>query len=169
MKNANRRFAGLMILASASMLFACNLATIDTPLKGQIHPSEPVDFVVILESGADPGTFRAFVNGTDVSSKFTYDADLRIMKATLGTADGIVVGANACAMQVRGQVQGIPMTDADSSNFIVQEGGVATNRDDKGVWFITGPPDASLYEVCEAMGYAVATRTEPSGRPWKAL
>jgi len=30
-------------------------------------------------------------------------------------------------------------------------------RDDKGVWFITGPEDASLYEVFEAMGYAVAS------------
>lgn len=157
MEKARRGFASLLILAAACMLFACNLATIDSPLKGQIHPSEPVDFVVLLEPGADPGTFQAFLNGTDVSSKFTYDADLRIMKATLGTADGIVVGTNACSMQVRGEAQGLPMRDADSSNFIVQEGGVATNRDDKGVWFITGPEDASLYEVCEAMGYAVAT------------
>ena len=32
-----------------------------------------------------------------------------------------------------------------------------TTRDDKGVWFITGPDDASYYQVMDAMGYAVAT------------
>lgn len=35
--------------------------------------------------------------------------------------------------------------------------GVETTRDDQGVWFITGPSDASLYDVFEEMGYAVAT------------
>lgn len=33
---------------------------------------------------------------------------------------------------------------------------VTTERDDKGVWFITGADTASLYDVFEAMGYAVA-------------
>ncbi len=32
-----------------------------------------------------------------------------------------------------------------------------TTRDDKGVWFITGPDDATCYQVMDAMGYAVAT------------
>jgi len=40
---------------------------------------------------------------------------------------------------------------------------ISTSRDDKGVWFITGPDDASLYDVFEAMGYAVAT-----DRLWQA-
>ena len=34
---------------------------------------------------------------------------------------------------------------------------VETTRDDRGVWFITGNETASLYDVKEAMGYAVAT------------
>jgi len=34
---------------------------------------------------------------------------------------------------------------------------VETTRDDKGVWYITGPDNASLYDIFEAMGYAVAT------------
>ncbi len=38
-----------------------------------------------------------------------------------------------------------------------------TARDDKGVWFISGPDDASLYDVFEAMGYAVA-----ADRLWQA-
>ena len=40
---------------------------------------------------------------------------------------------------------------------------VETTRDDKGVWFITGEDTASLYDVKEAMGYAVAT-----DRLWQA-
>jgi len=40
---------------------------------------------------------------------------------------------------------------------------VTTTRDDKGVWFITGPENAKLYDVFEAMGYAVAT-----DRLWQA-
>ncbi len=38
-----------------------------------------------------------------------------------------------------------------------------TVRDDRGVWFITGPDDASLYDISEATGYAVAT-----DRLWQA-
>lgn len=40
---------------------------------------------------------------------------------------------------------------------------IKTTRDDKGIWFITGSDDASLSDVFEAMGYAVAT-----DRLWQA-
>ena len=40
---------------------------------------------------------------------------------------------------------------------------VTTTRDDKGVWLITGSEHAKLYDVFEAMGYAVAT-----DRLWQA-
>jgi len=40
---------------------------------------------------------------------------------------------------------------------------LVTTRDDKGVWFISGDPDESLFNVLEAMGYAVAT-----DRLWQA-
>ena len=40
---------------------------------------------------------------------------------------------------------------------------LTTTRDDKGVWFISGDPAESLYNVFEAMGYAVAT-----DRLWQA-
>ena len=46
--------------------------------------------------------------------------------------------------------------DSDSEVSPVIED-VETTRDDRGVWYITGPRNASLYEVIEAMGYAVAT------------
>ena len=45
----------------------------------------------------------------------------------------------------------------------VAEASVTTTRDDKGVWFIEGDEDSSLYDVFEAMGYAVAT-----DRLWQA-
>ncbi|MEE4357841.1 MAG: penicillin acylase family protein [Desulfococcaceae bacterium] len=40
---------------------------------------------------------------------------------------------------------------------------VETKRDDKGVWFITGTEDATVYNIFEAQGYAVAT-----DRLWQA-
>ncbi len=40
---------------------------------------------------------------------------------------------------------------------------IQTQRDDKGVWFITGDETAPLYDVFKAMGYAVAT-----DRLWQA-
>lgn len=40
---------------------------------------------------------------------------------------------------------------------------LTTTRDDKGVWFISGDPGESLFNVFEAMGYAVAT-----DRLWQA-
>ena len=52
----------LLILAAATSLFACNLATIDEPLDGQRYSSDPVDIFVRLVSGADAATFRAFLN-----------------------------------------------------------------------------------------------------------
>ena len=51
----------------------------------------------------------------------------------------------------------------DSESPAAFSGDVLTTRDDKGVWKITGPADASLYSVFEAMGYAVAT-----DRLWQA-
>jgi len=43
------------------------------------------------------------------------------------------------------------------------EASVTTTRDDKGVWFIEGDEFSSMYDVFEAMGYAVAT-----DRLWQA-
>jgi penicillin amidase len=146
----------VLILGLAGTLFACNLATIDAPLVGQMHPSEPVDILVRLEEGADPATFQAYLNGADVTGLFVLDADLKLLTAKVGSGDGLVVGPNGLQTVIQGVAQGFPFTDHDSTGFLVGEGGVATNRDDKGVWFITGPEDASVYEIAEAMGYAVA-------------
>ncbi len=59
---------------------------------------------------------------------------------------------------------GIPMDSGYSSSFVISAPEtIKTIRDDKGVWFITGPDDATLFDVFEAMGYAVAT-----DRLWQA-
>jgi len=147
----------LLVLAAATSLFACNVATIDEPLNGQRYPSAPVDITVLLEPGADPATFKAFLNTSVITDRFAFDPDLNVMKAKVDTADGLLIGANELATMVRGVAQGFSISDTDSRIFRVDEGGVATNRDDKGVWFITGPETASIYEIAEAMGYAVAT------------
>jgi penicillin amidase len=160
MKHMKRVFGHFLVMAAATTLYACNLATIDAPLNGQIHPSEPVDIQVLLETGADHTTFLATLNGTPITDRFAYDADLKVMKATLSLADGLLVGPdilNTLITYVGGQSMGFPFTDQDAAGFFVEEGGVATNRDDKGVWYITGPETASLYEISEATGYAVAT------------
>jgi len=147
----------VLILATATSLFACNLATIHEPLGQQRYSSEPVDIFVHLESGADAATFKAFLNENEITDRFTFDPDLNVMKAQVDTGDGLLIGLNRMSTKVSGEAQGFPFSDTDGRFFHVDEGGVATNRDDKGVWFITGPEDASIYEIHEAMGYAVAT------------
>ncbi|OQY60430.1 MAG: penicillin acylase [Desulfobacteraceae bacterium 4572_88] len=51
---------------------------------------------------------------------------------------------------------------SQSVNITVSES-LKITRDAKGVWFVTGPDDASLHDVYEAMGYAIAT-----DRLWQA-
>lgn len=43
-----------------------------------------------------------------------------------------------------------------TSTVAFADNSVQVTRDDKGVWFITGPEEASRYEIFEAMGYVVA-------------
>ncbi|WP_372366280.1 penicillin acylase family protein [Candidatus Uabimicrobium sp. HlEnr_7] len=40
---------------------------------------------------------------------------------------------------------------------IFAQSSIEIKRDDKGVWFITGPEDAKIHDVYEAVGYCVAT------------
>ncbi|MCP4340344.1 MAG: penicillin acylase family protein [Desulfobulbaceae bacterium] len=58
---------------------------------------------------------------------------------------------------------GIPMDSEYTWSFVFSEQVIKTTRDDKGVWFITGPDNARLFDIFEAMGYAVAT-----DRIWQA-
>jgi penicillin amidase len=157
MERSNRMLFSLLVLAAAATLCACNQLAIDAPLNEQTHPSEPIDITILLEDGADPGSLQALLNTNDISSLFEFNADQNILKAQVGTADGLLIGTNSLTANVASEALGLLLTDSESRTFVVDEGGVATNRDDKGVWFITGPESASLYEINEAMGYAVAT------------
>ena len=152
METLKRACTHLLILVAATSLFACNLATIDEPLNGQRFPSATVDIHVLLEDGADPATFQAFLNTSEITDLFAHNPDLNIMKATVDTVDGLLIGVNELATVVGGQAQGFSTKDTDARLFRVDEGGVATNRDDRCVWFITGPETASVYEIAEAMG-----------------
>jgi penicillin amidase len=147
----------LLILAAAAPLVACNLATIDAPLHGQDYNAEPVEICLRLEDGADAGSLQAYLNGNDISSLFFLEPGPNFLKARVGAGDGLLLGANNVNTVIKGQSQGITHTDRDGATFFVEEGGVSTTRDDKGVWFIEGPEEASLYDIYEAMGYAVAT------------
>ncbi len=158
MEKRKRTFLSLLVLAAwSTALCACNLATIDAPLGGQRHPSEPVDISLRLEAGAQPETFRAFLNEGNITDLFAFDADHNLMRAQVDSGDGLLIGVNQLATVITGQAQGISFKDTDGTWFVVEEGGVATNRDEKGIWFISGPEEASVYDVFEAMGYAVAT------------
>jgi penicillin amidase len=61
----------------------------------------------------------------------------------------VAVGASGQTLQ-RSNARMAPLATIEAAN----DGPVTTTRDDKGVWFIEG---GSLYDVYEAMGYAVAT------------
>ena len=157
MKTSNKTCSFFLILAAAATLAACNLATIDEPLDGQRYSAASIDIFVRLEPGADADTFEAYLNSQEITDNFLFDPNLHVMRAQVDTGDGLLIGVNELSTQVRGESQGITHTDRDGRLFRVDEGGVSTHRDDKGVWFISGPEDASIYEIAEAMGYAVAT------------
>lgn len=143
---------------------AANLADIETPLPAEEVDFTPVEVFVSLEPGANPDTFRAWLNGKEISSKFESVDNGK--KALLGPADGLRIfeedesgslygkGLNLLSTLVKGSSW---WADIDFRLFFVETGTVQTQRDDKGVWFISGSDRVSLYYIFEAMGYAVAT------------
>ena len=54
-------------------------------------------------------------------------------------------------------------SSGSDSPVLFRKSTVETNRDAQGVWFVTGSSEDSLYDVFEAVGYAVAT-----DRLWQA-
>jgi 5'-nucleotidase len=50
--------------------YACDVATIEKPEPRQILYFEPVEIMVQFNDGAQPETFRAWLNGNDVTSSF---------------------------------------------------------------------------------------------------
>lgn len=137
-----------------------NVSTIEQPEHRQKLYSEPVEIIVRFEDGANPATFKAWLNRKNITNKF--EPIDNGMRALVGPEDGLRVFEET----------------------------LETTRDDKGVWFITGSGkrgpvyargrnflktkikgkkhrwdiddkvffvDALLNNAFEAMGYAVAT------------
>lgn len=72
-----------------------NLSTIVSPDFRERVPFEPVDIIVQLEEGAKPETFRARLNGKDITGNFAYDETQNQMIGTVGPEDGLRVKEDA--------------------------------------------------------------------------
>lgn|GEM_PF-1142341 len=90
----------------------------------------------------------------------------------VGIADAIlalkILGGLPVAPNLSADVNGDGRVGATEAAFALQAAAerrvvITTSRDAQGVWFISGPESASLFDVFEAMGYAVAT-----DRLWQA-
>ncbi len=136
------------------------LLTIQSPTKRQTCLQDTVEVVVELKNGADPSTFRAWLNSKEITDRFTLTGST--MTAVIDPDDGVRSYSET----------------------------IETSRDDKGVWFIEGrrhkyrskkarfnrlrakvrgakkrvdvaactfEVNSSLYNTFEAMGYAIAT------------
>ncbi|MFO7558971.1 MAG: penicillin acylase family protein [Desulfobacterales bacterium] len=143
---------------------AYDLADIQTPSESEILDFEPVEVLVSFQDGANPDTFEAWLNGQNITNRFT--ATENGMKAQLTSADGLRSLDESENGSIKGAGRNFLNTyvggegyeeDYDRVKFYVKTGTVETVRDDKGVWFITGSDQVSLYYIFEAMGYAVAT------------
>ncbi len=136
-----------------------DICRIVSPVKNSTIDYYPVKITIRLENIADASTFKAWLNGTDITGRFKPAAGR--LEALVMPEDGLrcrVIGedsrlskVNILTTWVRGA--GISF-DLDLQEFSVEYYPVATTRDDKGVWFITG---GCLSDVFEALGYAIAT------------
>jgi len=72
-----------------------NLSTIVSPDYRERVPFEPVDIIVQLEQGAKPETFRARLNGKDITDNFAYDETQNQLVGTVGPEDGLRIKEDA--------------------------------------------------------------------------
>ncbi|ACN15702.1 putative penicillin acylase precursor; contains small and large subunit [Desulforapulum autotrophicum HRM2] len=152
-----------MVFFGQGQSIALNLADIETPSEKAIQDFEPVEVLVSFQEGANPDTFEAWLNGQNITDRFT--ATENGMKAQLTRADGLRTLDEGENGSIKGKGRNFLNTyvggaghkkDRDRVKFYVKTGMVETVQDDKGVWFITGSDQVSLYYIFEAMGYAVA-------------
>ena len=95
----------LVCCSGSSGTSSLDLLTIVSPENEQVLYTESVEVVISLSENADPATFQAWLNGNDISDRFTVGD--RQLRALVGVDDGLLVNTEE----------------------------ITTERDDKGVWF----------------------------------
>jgi feruloyl esterase len=110
-----------------------NWATIDYPEQDQSVPYDPVRIVIQLDAGANPKSFKAKLNRTNVTDRFIYDDYRNRLTATLGSEDGLNVGEdngrNTLETQIKGDRSGKRKKDRDSRMFYVLDEPLPTRWD----------------------------------------
>ncbi|MGC9325237.1 MAG: penicillin acylase family protein [Desulfomonilia bacterium] len=136
-----------------------DLSQILTPQLRQVVDYHPVEIRVAFSPGADASTFRAWLNGQDITGEFQPVAGG--VRALVGPENGLnyrLTGERPPGIKFNilfTLVEGLAWRkDLDVCQFFVEYKPVTTTRDEVGVWYIAG---GSLYDAFEAMGYAVAT------------
>ena len=136
-----------------------DLARIEAPKTMQNLDYHPVEIVVSFQGGALTNTFEAWLNGYEITDRFTPVPGG--VHAYVTPEDGLnchIIGQNSSWSKLNLLVTSINGSgnkkDLDVRGFKVEYRPVKTVRDGKGVWFISG---GSLGDVMESMGYAVAT------------
>jgi penicillin G amidase len=135
-----------------------DLMKVDSPRIMQTFDYHPVEIKISLKDGAIVSTFKASLNGHDITHDFKpVDGGLH---AYVTPDDGLsyhIIGKNLVWSKINFLVTNIQgngdKKDLKITQFNVEYYPVKTVRDNKGVWFITG---GSLGDVMESMGYAVA-------------
>ncbi|HDP26263.1 MAG TPA: penicillin acylase family protein [Deltaproteobacteria bacterium] len=145
--------------AHAGLGFFKDLCEIVSPEHRQALDTHPVEVFVSFSPWANTSTFRAWLNGRDITGEF--EPAEGGMRALVGPENGLnyrLTGTRPPGIKMNllvTLVQGtLKKKDLDTRVFFVEYEPVKTTRDEVGVWFITG---GSLYDVFDAMGYAVAT------------
>lgn len=139
--------------------FFTDLSSIESPSPLQTLDYHPVEIRIGLDRWADPSTFRAWLNGHDITDRFeAVPGGLRALvlpedglRYRLISEDPLYSKINLLMTRIKGMRRA---NDVDVQVFFVEYDPVEVIRDDKGVWFITG---GSMHDVFEAMGHAVAT------------
>ncbi len=119
---------------------------------------KPFSLVTAMALDASDGAFDGKQGATQVTVTTSAGSEANL-PATAGKSDmGVAIAV------FQGSVQNASGAAATAQIInTLKPSTVTTTRDNKGVWFISGSPQDRLYDVFEAMGYAVAT-----DRLWQA-
>jgi penicillin G amidase len=151
-------FTALPVLSYWQWIWA-DLLNVNSPKILQTLDYHPVEIMISFKDGAIANTFKASLNGHDITHDFKPVAGG--VHAYVTPDEGLnchIIGKNPAWSKINFLVTNVQgngyKKDLKLTEFNVEYYPVKTVRDNKGVWFITG---GSLADVMESMGYAVAT------------